>query len=103
DDWLAWLQAHGADRVDGTKGLALSDGPLAIQAALNGLGVALGRSRLVEQELADERLVRPFDLETPADFAYYAVCPRDRAKEPSIRAFRAFLLAEAEQGPGEIG
>jgi DNA-binding transcriptional LysR family regulator len=43
----------------------------AIQAAVRGEGVVLGRSALVADELAAGHLVRPFELSLPAGFAYY--------------------------------
>ena len=42
------------------------------------------------REIAQGLLVRPCDLETPAEFAYYLVMPPDRAKEPAFAAFRDF-------------
>ena len=41
-------------------------------------------------------LVRPFDLTIPIDFAYYIVCPPEYYDRPKVRAFREWLLAEAE-------
>ncbi len=103
DDWALWLQALGVTTVDAGEGLVFSDGPLAIAAALEGMGVALGPSRLVERELAQGRLVRPFGTAMPAHFAYYIVCPAARAEEPAIVAMREFLRAEAAAGPAPLG
>ncbi|HET8726313.1 MAG TPA: transcriptional regulator GcvA [Alphaproteobacteria bacterium] len=103
-DWEAWLVAHEVEGVAARSGIVFSDGSMALQAAADGAGVALGRSRLVAHDLAEGRLVRPFDLTTPGEFAYYVVTPADRADEPPIAAMRAFLLAEARaDGPDEVG
>ena len=45
-------------------------------------------------ELAAGRLVRPFSLSLPTEYAYYLVCPKDKAEQPKIAAFRDWLLAE---------
>ncbi len=98
-DWRTWLLAAGVDDVDPTRGIVLTDSSMLIQAALAGQGVALARAVLAGDELAAGRLVRPFELNLPTEFAYYVVCPFDTAEQPKIAAFRQWLLAEAERGP----
>ena len=96
EDWRMWLMAAGVGGVvDATHGPAFQRSNLVIQAAVVGLGVALARSALVADELASGRLVKPFDISLPAEFAYYVVCPEDCAERPKIKAFRNWLLAEA--------
>ena len=59
-----------------------------VDSAIAGEGVALGRSVLVADDLAAGRLVKPFDISLPAEFAYSVVCPEADAKRPKIEAFR---------------
>ena len=61
-NWAMWLRAAGAPEVDAMRGLHLSQTSLALQAALDGHGVALGDSTLVADDLAARRLVRPFSM-----------------------------------------
>jgi LysR family glycine cleavage system transcriptional activator len=68
---------------------------MAIDAAIDGQGVALARSALAAWDLIDGRLVRPFPTALPASFAYWIVCPKATAKLPKIAAFIDWLLAEA--------
>jgi LysR family glycine cleavage system transcriptional activator len=82
-----------------TKGLRFSDGALALQAAVNGQGIALGSKALALEHLAAGRLVRPFKLSLVTDFAYYVVCAKARADEPDLVAFRRWLLTEAQREP----
>lgn len=103
DDWRLWLEPLAVAGVDAGAGIVFSNGPLAVAAAVEGLGVALAPSRLIERELEAGRLVRPLDLAMPAGFAYYVVCPAERRREPAIAAMRAFLLEEAKSGPGPVG
>lgn len=98
-DWRTWLLAAGVEDIDPTRGMIFTDSSMLIQAALAGQGVALARSVLAADELAAGRLVRPFELNLPTEFAYYVVCPLDTADQPKIAAFRQWLLAEAR---GEI-
>ncbi|MDP6788489.1 MAG: transcriptional regulator GcvA [Rhodospirillales bacterium] len=95
EDWQMWLLAAGADHLDATRGPGFQHSNLVVQAAVAGEGVALGRSVLVADDLAQGRLVKPFDTSLPAEYAYYVVCPKADAKRPKIAAFRQWLLNEA--------
>ena len=94
-EWRTWLLAAGADDVDPTHGSIFTDSSMVIQAAMAGQGVALARGVLAADELAAGRLVRPFKLSLPTEYAYYFVSPEDTAEQPKIAAFREWLLAEA--------
>ncbi len=95
-NWAMWLRAAGAPEIDATRGLHLSQTALALQAALDGHGIALGDSTLVADDLRAGRLVRPFSmaLKGPAQFAYHLVHAPHRADEPLIKAFRSWILDE---------
>jgi LysR family glycine cleavage system transcriptional activator len=94
-DWAIWLRSAGIDTIDPRSGPTFLSSDHAIQAAVRGEGVTLGRSALVADELAAGRLVRPFELSLPASFAYYVVCPRPALQRPGVRAFRDWLIAQA--------
>ena len=96
-NWAMWLKGAGATNVDPTRGPAFTDSGMVLQAAIDGMGVALGRSALAGDDLAAGRLVRPFDITLPAENAYYLVYPEHTANRPKIKAFRDWILAEAEQ------
>jgi len=66
---------------------------MAIQAAIDGLGVALGRTPFVEADLRDGRLVAPFDLALPDKAGFYVVAPEETADTPKIKLFRDWLVA----------
>lgn len=94
--WKSWLDAANATGVDLAKGRRFGQSNMSIQAAIEGLGVALGRTPLVADDLAAGRLVRPFDVAIPSGYAHYFVCPQRALTTPKIAAFRAWLLAEAQ-------
>ncbi len=99
-DWSLWLEAAGVTGIDGTRGLSFSEETLMLEAAIEGQGIALGRSALIERDLEQGRLVKPFDVQIPNAFAYYLVCPEGRADRPKIVAFRDWLLREAGREAG---
>lgn len=95
DDWRVWLHAAGIHEVDPSTGPVFETRNFVIQAALDGLGVAVVDPALVSEELAAGRLVQPFPTSLPRDGAYYLVCRDVTAETPRIASFRAWLLAEA--------
>jgi LysR family glycine cleavage system transcriptional activator len=95
--WQMWMGAAGVTGVDTTRGIHFEESVMAIQAAIDGQGVALGDSSLTATDLAQERLARPFDLaiDAPAPFGYWIVMPPRTAEQPLVLAFRDWLRSEA--------
>jgi len=101
-NWRMWMKAAGVKDFNDTRGLHFSQTSLAIQAAIDGHGVALGDSTLVGDDLAAGRLVKPFELSlrSPAQFAYHLITRQDTADRPMTKAFRNWILAEAAASQG---
>lgn len=94
-DWRMWLTAAGHPEIDATRGPRFGQFGMAVDAAIEGLGVALGSTAVVADDLASGRLVKPFDLSFAPPFKYYLVCPERRADRPHIAAFRDWIQREA--------
>jgi LysR family glycine cleavage system transcriptional activator len=102
EDWQLWLTAAGLPASIATRrGMTFDQSFMAVQAAVEGLGVAMGRSHLVEADIAAGRLVAPFDMVLPQDAGYYVVTPETTAEAPKITRFREWLIASAI--PGGLG
>lgn len=101
-NWRMWMLAAGVKDFNDTRGLHFSQTSLALQAAIDGNGVALGDSTLVGDDLASGRLVKPFELSlrSPAQFAYHLITRRDTAERPMTKAFRNWIIAEAAASQG---
>jgi LysR family glycine cleavage system transcriptional activator len=69
--WERWLSLAGARHVPAHRGTRFSLADLAMQAAIDGAGVVLGRMVLAEGDLAAGRLVRPFKVILPLDVSYF--------------------------------
>lgn len=95
-DWAMWLLVAGVQDINPTQGPFFTDSGMVIQAAVEGQGVALARGALAADDIAAGRLVKPFDIVIPTEYAYYVVCPKATAHHPKIAAFRDWLLAEME-------
>jgi LysR family transcriptional regulator, glycine cleavage system transcriptional activator len=99
EDWQLWLTAAGLPlSIASRRGLTFDQSFMAIQAAVQGLGVALGRTHLVEDDIAAGRLVAPFHMVLPQDAGYYVVTPETTADAPKVARFRDWLIASATPG-----
>jgi LysR family glycine cleavage system transcriptional activator len=95
ENWRLWMMAAGVEGVDPERGPGFNLSVLVVDAALLGQGVALARSALVDHHLRAGRLVRPFDIKLPANFAYYVVYPPAYRDLPKLRAFVDWMMDEA--------
>ncbi|UFZ01647.1 transcriptional regulator GcvA [Bradyrhizobium ontarionense] len=98
DDWRLWLTAAGLP-VEISKQASLSFDMvfMTVQAAIDGLGVAVGRTSYVQDDIAKGRLVVPFKMALPTDAGFYLVTPEGRSDPPKLKAFRQWLKAAAQQ------
>ena len=98
DDWRLWLTAAGLPpNISRQPGLTFDLIFMTVQAAIDGIGVAMGRTSYVEADIAKGRLVVPFKIALPADAGFYLVSPEARAESPKLSAFRQWLLASVQK------
>lgn len=101
--WRAWLALAKASNVDPERGLVINASAAVTQAALDGQGVALGRSVVVGDDVAAGRLVRLFPaIKCPVNWAYYAVHRPGAEKAAKVAAFLDWLAGEAKLSTGAI-
>lgn len=96
DDWRLWLHAAGIDDADAEHGPVFETRNFAIQAAIDGLGVAVVDPHLVAEELKRGRLIQPFAELPISRGAYYLVYPHRIAGTERFKAFRSWLLSEVQ-------
>jgi LysR family transcriptional regulator, glycine cleavage system transcriptional activator len=97
DDWRLWLTAAGLP-ADISRHPAVTFDLIfvTIQAAIDGIGVAIGRTSYVRDDIAKGRLVVPFKITLPADAGFYLVSPEGKADSPKLSAFRQWVIAAAQ-------
>ncbi|MGL4286962.1 MAG: transcriptional regulator GcvA [Phreatobacter sp.] len=93
EDWAHWARATGRRLPDPQQGLRFDTVLMAYDAAARGLGVAIGRRPLVDAELAVGTLVTVWEPAIAGDTGYWLVSPENRADDPDIGAFRAWMAA----------
>jgi LysR family glycine cleavage system transcriptional activator len=100
DDWRLWLTAAGLPLdISQHGGLTFDLNFLTVQAAIDGRGVAIGRTSYVRDDIANGRLVVPFDMRLPADAGFYLVTPEGRRDAPKLATFREWLQRAAQSSP----
>lgn len=97
--WRAVLAAVGVEGVDLDRGPHFTHDSLALEAAVNGLGVAIVNQNVVAQSWIDEgRIAIPFDLGYTGSHGYYLIYPESTAQQAKIVAFREWLLNVVAEG-----
>jgi len=97
--WSLWFQAFGLE-APRQQGMLFEDSVMLLEAAAQGIGAALARSGLIEQDLQTGRLVRPFDAGVASELGFWIVWRADSRKLRRIAALRDWLLAEATTSRG---
>ncbi len=92
--WSLWFAQFGLTPPPAV-GVTIDDSVMLLEAAAQGIGVALARSGLIEQDLRTGRLVRPFDEDVPSELGFWVVWRKDSRKLRRVEALRDWLIAEA--------
>jgi LysR family glycine cleavage system transcriptional activator len=97
--WERWLDLAGAKHVSAHRGARFTLAELAMQAAIDGAGVVLGRIVLAESDVAAGRLVRPFKVQLPLDVSYFLVRSNAAPLRHEMRCFQDWLFNMIGQLP----
>jgi LysR family transcriptional regulator, glycine cleavage system transcriptional activator len=92
DDWSLWLSKAGIADMRFASEISCDLLYPSFQAAIEGIGVALGRSAVVKSDLASGRLVEPFNIRLPSPIGFHLVHPRHRKIPEKVRHFVEWSL-----------
>jgi LysR family transcriptional regulator, glycine cleavage system transcriptional activator len=94
-DWEHWFALNGTEAPASIEtGLRVDTFQMGYDAAARGLGVVLGRSPLLDDEMASGRLVPLAAKPLPSGDAYWLVTPEADFQKHEVKLFRNWLLAE---------
>lgn len=96
-EWAQWLAEAGVEDISVDHGSVLDASNEVLAAAANGLGVALGRTPLIEVDLEAGRLVAPFGVSVRTPGRYWLVAPEATADRPALSAFREWLREQIDE------
>src|SRR3954453_8795713 len=98
EDWPLWLKAAGTARLS-ARGTEFEYYGQALQAAVDGLGIAMGIRPYIDDDLAAGRLVAPFALSVPKGMRWDLVYRPFRAEQRAFPALRRWIVRAAAAPP----
>jgi DNA-binding transcriptional LysR family regulator len=98
EGWPTWFSAVGfnavgLDETQMVRNITLANAALCVQAAIDGLGVAIAQTAYVSDDLANGRLVLPLERKVRTEFGYYLLCDPSKADTQPLNQFREWLLS----------
>ena len=93
-EWAIWLRAVGMGDFKPKRVLTFDSTMIAVEAAMEGAGVAVGPPQLFREELASGRLFQPFPQIVDSGKAWWFVCPPASVNRPKTKAFEEWLIEE---------
>ncbi|PWC97640.1 LysR substrate-binding domain-containing protein [Azospirillum sp. TSO5] len=96
EDWPRWLAAAGVaepSAPSGIRGLSFGSYAMTLQAAIDGVGVALAPRLYILDDIAAGRLATPFGLAVPMVLSWYLVYRASRREDAGFEPFRDWLYA----------
>lgn len=91
--WRDWLAAARVRKLEPAGELGFDHAHLAVQAAMQGMGFALGNPDLVADSVASGLLAMPFSAWTTREKAFYWILPERSAQDADALAFCDWLQA----------
>lgn len=95
-DWRLWLAFAGIPELQPAASLSFDHTYLALEAALDGLGIAMGPRYLIQDDIEAGRLLVMFPQLLAPSHDYVFVHDIRRAGDPAIAALQAWLQAEGQ-------
>ncbi len=88
EGWDTWFKATGLDGKQIVRSQQVDTSLMAFELAVQGFGVALGRSSLASRETGSGRLIRPFSMSVEVREGFFLLSPAPEFEHPHTRAFR---------------
>jgi LysR family transcriptional regulator, glycine cleavage system transcriptional activator len=96
EDWETWCN-HSQTDASSARKFVVSSAQLALEAAVDGLGLAIGRLPIIDDDIAAGRLAIAADHVVPVMSGYWLVKPPGLETRREVVAFRNWLLKEMSQ------
>jgi LysR family glycine cleavage system transcriptional activator len=102
EEWQSWSLAHGLEPPSLKGAIVLHASDQTLGAAIEGLGLAIGRRPLVDRMLDEGRLIAPFGSADPSGCAYYLVHPEEVELTVAARKVSRWLIEFARSDEPEL-
>lgn len=94
-DWARWAAVNPVGKFEPYRGKRFESSNLMYEAAMTGLGIAIGVRDVLTRELASGALVIPFPETKPAQCPIYLIRPEVTEMHPHFAGFRQWLVEQA--------
>ena len=94
-DWSYWFARQGESTPDLSRASGFRLYSMLVQAAVHGIGAAIGRPMLIARELESRTLAPLFDRQAEAPERCCLITTAASRQRPEVRAFREWVLDEA--------
>jgi len=101
--WEPWLDAAGIDHPQPRQRLEFTDSIVLLDAAVAGLGIAMGRGSLVEHDLAAGRLVRLGRISIRDPYTYWFVWPAKHPRAAALSRVGDWLAEQVREANRPVG
>lgn len=98
-DWPRWCKTAKIKDLDLNRGLNFESADMALHAAIEGLGVAIGIGALIEDDIRSGRLVKLFDISRKSSSPFQLVIPKRNSAHPHLPAIRDWLVKQGRKPP----
>ena len=95
--WSAWFEKVGLGADTSTRTMALANLTLCIQAAADGLGVAIAPIAYLSEDIASGRIVMPLGRVTHTGLGIYLICDPHKADTRPLKDFREWMRAASQR------
>jgi LysR family glycine cleavage system transcriptional activator len=103
-DWDEWLAETGLTaEAQGVEAMTFSSSVLTWQAAIDGLGIAIGQTAMLMKEFNAGQLVRPFARPVRSGRAFWLVRPAVQRDSQKVSIFRNWLLTKCHATAVQLG
>lgn len=94
-DWNTWARlCRYGDEIEVTERMRFSSSILTWQAAADSLGIAIGQTTLLVDDIKRGKLVTPFNLPVKTGLSYYLVRPQLQRHSHKPELFRSWMQAQ---------
>lgn len=100
--WDEWMARNGLKSSPAQPQMMLEDRHFQLSSTINGLGVSLFTSWLVESELRNGSLVNPFGRAFKTSFAYHLIAPKDVEQRGAVAKFTEWMLSVVGEKPHDM-
>ncbi|MDO7192593.1 LysR substrate-binding domain-containing protein [Acinetobacter nosocomialis] len=94
--WEKWLEAAGFSSFQNKRNIQINNSAAVLQTTMDGHGIALARSVMVQDDIRAGRLIRLFpNINYQSPLSYYIVYRHELSNLPRILAFKEWMIQES--------